>query len=59
MLTFGLISDLISIMTGGEAEIQDIQPYYGDLNGVDAFDYSAIEVDFARTAKTVSAQPKK
>jgi len=45
------ISDLISTMTGGDAEIQDIQPYFGD----DPDGYTQIELPgIARSPKTVS-----
>ena len=37
------VSDLISAMTGGEAEIQDIQAYT-DSNTIDRMDY--IEIDY-------------
>ena len=62
-------------MTGGEAQIQDIQPYYGvefhsliDTEGLEeggADEDRILElkelarVDFSRSAKTVSVQPKK
>lgn len=45
------ISDLISTMTGGDAEIQDIQPYFGDSpDGYTQIDLPGI----ARNPKTVS-----
>ena len=37
------VSDLISAMTGGQAEIQDIQAYV-DSNTIDRMDY--IEIDY-------------
>ena len=43
---------MISIMTGGDAEIQDIQPYYGNEEGY--FGKELEEIDFSRRAKTVS-----
>ena len=62
-------------MTGGEAQIQDIQPYYGvefhsliDTEGLEeggADEDRILElkelarVDVSRSAKTVSVQPKK
>ena len=49
-------SDLISTMTGGEAEIQDIQPYFG-RGGEDTEDVT--EIDLERDSKTVKVQPKK
>ena len=54
---FSLYSDLISIMTGGDAEIQDIQPYYGNEEGY--FGKDLTEIDFSRNAKTVTVKPKK
>ena len=39
-------------MTGGDAEIQDIQPYYGNEEGY--FGKELEEIDFSRRAKTVS-----
>eukprot|EP00095_Tigriopus_kingsejongensis_P012458 maker-scaffold696_size110080-snap-gene-0.13 protein:Tk12458 transcript:maker-scaffold696_size110080-snap-gene-0.13-mRNA-1 annotation:"cad86_drome ame: full" len=51
------ISDLISAMTGGNAEIQDINPYYGNdltLNG-----YEIAEIDIDRESKAVASQPQK
>ena len=58
-------------MTGGEAQIQDIQPYYdvefnsGGLEEGGAGEDRILElkelarIDFSRSAKTVSVQPKK
>ena len=58
-------------MTGGEAQIQDIQPYYGvefnqlfDSEGLAEEDRilelkELASVDISRSAKTVSVQPKK
>ena len=58
-------------MTGGEAQIQDIQPYYdvefnsGGLEEGGADEDRILElkelarIDFSRSAKTVSVQPKK
>ena len=62
-------------MTGGEAQIQDIQPYYGvefsqlldteglEEGGVDGDRIVELKelarVDLSRSAKTVSVQPKK
>ena len=64
-------------MTGGEAQIQDIQPYFGlefnslvDTEGFDEGNGGVDErqilelkelarIDYGRSAKTVSVQPKK
>ena len=62
-------------MTGGEAQIQDIQPYYGvefsQLLDTEGLEEGGVEgerilelkelarVDLSRSAKTVSVQPKK
>ena len=62
-------------MTGGEAQIQDIQPYYGvefnQLLDAEGLEEGGVEgdrilelkelarVDLSRSAKTVSVQPKK
>ena len=62
-------------MTGGEAQIQDIQPYYGvefsQLLDTEGLEEGSVEgdrilelkelarVDLSRSAKTVSVQPKK
>ena len=62
-------------MTGGEAQIQDIQPYYGvefsQLLDTEGLEEGGVEgdrilelkelarVDLSRSAKTVSVHPKK
>ena len=50
------ISDLISTMTGGDCEIQDIQPFFGD--GPDSFQQLDFET-LTRNPKTVSASEKR
>lgn len=51
------ISDLISTMTGGDAEIQDINPYYGNELTFDGYEIAELDVD--RESKAVTAKPKK
>ncbi len=63
-------SDLISTMTGGDAEIQDIQPYFGDhhdhnhvhggggLETAELLDLKELANVHPRSAKTVSPQAK-
>ena len=43
-------SDLISSMTGGQAEIQDIQPYSEDLKIEDRMDHDMYEIEYIATA---------
>eukprot|EP00094_Tigriopus_californicus_P003115 TCALIF_02997-PA protein Name:"Similar to Cad86C Cadherin-86C (Drosophila melanogaster)" AED:0.15 eAED:0.15 QI:164/0.72/0.58/1/1/1/12/0/720 len=51
------ISDLISTMTGGDAEIQDINPYYGNEIAFDGYEIAELDVD--RESKAVASKPKK
>ena len=49
------ISDLISTMTGGDCEIQDIQPFMGDLP--DSFQQLDLEA-LTRNPKTVTSEKR-
>ena len=51
------LSDLISSMTGGQAEIQDIQPYSDGVQ-IDRSDYYELEyTEEERNAKTYTDTP--